>query len=96
MKFNIYDYNNQPKEIDTGNKEIDIINVTVISGDEVITIYYTDGTSESFDSSEDRRINYFDDSYIIFQKDLSKWIKSANDTHGTISYNRNYQVIKND
>lgn len=90
MKFNIYDYDNQPKEIDTGNKEIKIICVTVISGDEIITIYYTDGSSESYDSSENRHIDYFDDSYMVFQKDLSKWIKSANDAHGQISYNRIY------
>lgn len=96
MKFNIYDYNNQPKEIDTGDKEINLIDVKVISGDEVITIYYTNGTFESYDNSEDRCISYFDDSYIVFKKDLSKWIKSANDTNGTISYNRDYQVFKND
>lgn len=88
MKFNIYDYDNQPKEIDTGDKEINFIHVTVLSGDEVITIHYSDGTIEDYDSSENRLIDYFDGSYDISQEKLSEWLESANDTNGTISYNR--------
>lgn len=90
MKFNIYDYDNKPKEIDTGNKEINFINVIILTGDEVITIYYSDGTFENYDSSEDRITDYFDDSYVVSKENLSKWLESANDTTGTISYNRIY------
>lgn len=90
MKFNIYDYDNQPKEIDTGNKEINFINVIILTGDEVITIYYSDGTFENYDSSKDRITDYFDDSYVVSKENLAKWLESANDTTGTISYNRIY------
>lgn len=90
MKFNIYDYDNQAKEIDTGNKEINFINVIILSGDEVITIYYSDGTFENYDSSENRLTNYFDGSYVVSKENLAKWLESGNDTTGTISYNRIY------
>lgn len=43
MKFNIYDYADNPLAIDTGNKEINSITVTVLSGDETINILYKDG-----------------------------------------------------
>ena len=44
MKFKIYDYLNNPTLIDTGNKEIKCLKVSVITGNEVVAIYYKDGT----------------------------------------------------
>lgn len=43
MKFNIYDYQNKPTKVDTGKRPIDYIEVSVISGDEVIEVHYTNG-----------------------------------------------------
>ena len=59
MIFKIYDYANKPTEIDTGNKEIESILVKVISGDEIVTVTFTDGTKKTYDSSNNRNIDYY-------------------------------------
>lgn len=43
MKFNIYDYQNKPTRIDTGDREIEYIDAYVISGDEVVDIHFNGG-----------------------------------------------------
>ena len=90
MKFNIYDYNNGPTEIDTGNKEIKELEVLVLTGDEIVTIRYEDGSKERYDSSYTRGINYFDDEYTVTKENIQKWIQSAMSTNEIISYNRSY------
>ena len=87
MKFKIYDYENKPTEFDTGNKEIESILVKVITGDEIATVIFTDGTKKTYDSSTDRITNYFDRSYGVSKSDLDKWINYVTGTD-TISYGR--------
>ena len=48
----------------TSDKVLDAT-ITVISGDEVLNVYYTDGSHEMFDSAKDRSINYFDCEYKV-------------------------------
>ena len=90
MKFNIYDYDNCPTEIDTGNKEIKELEVLVLSGDEIVTIRYEDGSTKRYDSSCTRNITYFDDEYTVTKENIAKWIRSAMSTNEIISYNRSY------
>ena len=90
MKFNIYDYNNRPTKIDTGNKKIKELEVLVLSGDEIVTIRYEDGSEEMYDSSYTRCIDYFDDKYTVTKENIRKWIRSAMSTNETISYNRSH------
>ena len=60
MKFNIYDYQNKPTKIDTGKRPIAYIEVSVISGDEVVEVHYTNGLSKRFDSSDTRWCGFLD------------------------------------
>jgi len=58
MIFNIYDFNGKATEVDTGDKVIKQLFVQVLSGDEVVTVEYDDGTREKFDSSSNRWSSY--------------------------------------
>ena len=51
MKFNIYNYADQPVEIETQNKPIEEIFVQILSGDETIIVAYADNDEDEFDSS---------------------------------------------
>lgn len=87
MKFNIYNYNNEPTEIDIGNKEIEYITVEVISGDEWIHIHYEDGTKSHY-RSDTALIPLYDGGYIVRKEEIQKWIELEKVTYDTISYHR--------
>ena len=60
-------------EIDLDNLEqLSIINVKVLSGDEVVTVYFKDGTTKIWDSSNCRIRDFFDDDYILYSEYKSK------------------------
>ena len=65
MKFKIYDYSNNAIEVDTGDEPINLITVTILSGDETGLIVFEDGTTQAFDASECRCINFFDGQYVV-------------------------------
>lgn len=73
MKFKIYDYDSKSVEVDTGNKPIAFIAVTILSGDETGLIAFEDGTTQSFDASEYRNIGYFDGQYVVPGNQAEKW-----------------------
>ena len=87
----IYDFLNEEKIIPT-TKPIDSIEVSVISGDEVITINYKDGTSESHDASDDRYLDLYDGFYIVFEDQLEDWaaigLDDLDEDDDYISYKR--------
>lgn len=87
MKFNIYDYQNKPTKIDTGKRPIDYIEVSVISGDEVVEVHYTNGLIKRFDSSDTRWCGFLDAEYRVTNKDLEDWIKKET-VGGDIAYSR--------
>ena len=87
MKFNIYDYQNKPTKIDTGKRPIDYIEVSVISGDEVVEVHYTNGLSKRFDSSDTRWCGFLDAEYRVTSKNLEDWIKKES-IGGDIAYSR--------
>ena len=91
MKFNIYDYQNKPTKVDTGKRPIDYIEVSVISGDEVIEVHYSKGCSHGlikrFDSSDTRWDGFLDAEYRVTNKNLEDWIKKET-VGGDIAYSR--------
>ena len=74
MKFTIYDYNSKATEVDTGDKEIKELFVQVLSGDEVVTVDYDDGTKKTFDSSTNRYVSYVEESYIVEKDRIQDWV----------------------
>ena len=70
MKLKLLDYSKKPHEFEIGNLE-DIIDIDmdVITGDEVVTVEYKDGNSKICDTGVDRFMDYFDDSYTVYNKE---------------------------
>ena len=72
-KLCLRDYKNNPipspLELDDLDK-VEEITITVLSGDEVIDVLYTNGASIHFDSDINyhRDVSYFDGTYIIYSK----------------------------
>ena len=61
MKIEILDYKSRPKEVDVGElKDIRKMKVDVVTGDEILTVIYKDGSEKSFDSSDDRTRAFYD------------------------------------
>ena len=87
MKFNIYNYDNEPTEVDTGDKEIKYIKVEVVTGDEWIQIHYEDGT-ESHYRSDRASIHFYDGDYSVAKEKIKEWIDLEKVTNRTISYYR--------
>ena len=87
MKFNIYNYDNEPTEVDTGDKEIKYIKVEVVTGDEWIQIHYEDGTERHY-RSDRASINFYDGDYSVPKERIQEWIDLEKVTNRTISYYR--------
>ena len=70
MKLKLLDYDGNPFEYEIGELEkIKSIELEVISGDEVATIYYKDGTSAVYDTAPDRMMDFFDTSYTVYNEE---------------------------
>ena len=87
MKFNIYNYNNEPTEVDTGDKEIRFITVEVISGNEWIHIHYEDGIINHC-KSRVALIYLYEGEYTIPKERIQEWIDLEKVTDKNISYHR--------
>ena len=69
MKLKLLDYNAQSFEYDIGElSDIIRIDLEIISGDEVVTISYKDGTTKILDTSPDRFIDYDDGYYVVYDE----------------------------
>lgn len=77
MRFNIYNFNNEATEVNTGDKLIKQLFVQVMSGNEVVSVEYDDSARETFDSSNNRWNSYVEGSYIVEQDHLQEWINYA-------------------
>ena len=94
--FKIYDYDNNPKLIDLpiSEDEISCIEVTVLSGDEIVEVTTENEDSFTFDSSESRVIDFFDGEYFIDNpQTISSWLhweptEEEVKSHRTLSYLR--------
>ena len=73
MKIKIFDYDDQPKVIDLGDKPIFHMHIHIWSGDEVLTVIYEDKTRKCFDSSDSRMMSFNDGDYDI--ENINEFIK---------------------
>lgn len=95
MIFKIYDYDNNPKLIDlpVSEDKISCIEITIMSGDEIVEVTTENGDSFTFDSSESRVIDFFDGEYSIDNpQTISSWLHweptEEVKSHRTLSYLR--------
>lgn len=95
MTFKIFNCYKGFVEVDVGQKEIDFIVVTVLQGDEVVRIYFKDGTSVEVDpcgvfDGLMRTVDFYDDTYVVKTDRLNKWIDIGNQSdrpvHTRMSY----------
>lgn len=68
MKVIIRDYNGSPTTV-TITKEVASARILVLSGDEILKVKYTDGTEDTFDSSDCRDMDFYDDEYEVTLED---------------------------
>ena len=87
MKFNIYNYDNEPTEVDKKAKEIKYITVEIVSGHEFICIHYENGIMEYYVSILPF-IPIYDEDYIVPKERLQEWIDLEKNSTGAISYYR--------
>lgn len=74
MIINIVDYKDDRIPGHIGDIEnIDYIQVEVFTGDEVITVWYKDGTYKELDSSQCRLTDYYDGEYDVPSEQIEKW-----------------------
>lgn len=67
MIVKLFEYREHYVLVEVGNIEtIDRMIITVISGDEVLTVMYKDGTERDYDSSDCRVMNFLDFQYEIY------------------------------
>lgn len=87
-QMTIYDYDNKPVTVELPEKQIFMIIVNVLSGDETGRIIFEDGTSIEFDASSDRINSYFDGAYIVPESFISEWVNFKFSRNRTRSYER--------
>ena len=88
-KTRIFDYQDNPVEIELINDKIVAISVTILSGDETVDIYYEDGKVNHFDSSECRHTDFLDGNYVVLGDKIDEWLKwNQFLKYNSISYKR--------
>lgn len=88
MKFNIYNFENEPTEVELKCRAVSRIYVTVITGDETITVLFSNGTAKEFSSSDTRIVDDVNGSYILKGKQIREWINFEPTGEGAISFER--------
>lgn len=84
----IYDYDDRPVTIQLPDKDIELVLVTILSGDETGHVKFTDKSCVYFDASDARSIDFFDGGYVVTGEDnLAKWFDSVPEGR-MISYER--------
>ena len=70
MILKLIDYKRDVTEHDIGDlKDIAVITIEVITGDEIANVVYKDYTTRRFASSHDRMNDYYDGKYEIYRYD---------------------------
>lgn len=96
ISFNYYNYDNKSylvEDIEHNREDIKAISVNVLSGDEIVTLYWSDGNYIEYDESDDRLIDYYDGGYVIRTNEgINRWLDWEPPTniskHATIGYLR--------
>lgn len=102
ISFIVYSYSNigYPQFImDKDIEDIESLQVSIVSGDEIIYMKFRDGTAYQFDSGiQDPRLSdYFDGGYVLTkQKDIRKWLEYDGKTEYNIDcpYDRWYRHME--
>lgn len=87
-KLKIYDYADNAVTIDLPDKDIKRIYVSVVSGDEIVRIVYTDGSLDFYDSSKTRIFSFNDGRYIVEGEDIERFINWEPTSDYYYSYDR--------
>lgn len=95
MTFKIFNCYKGFVEVDVGQKEINFIVVTVLQGDEIVRLYFKDGTSVEVDSCHvfdglQRTVDFYDDTYVVLPDRLTKWIDIGEKHENPVNTRRNY------
>lgn len=70
MTITILNYEDEKKEVEIGElKDIRSMKISVVTGDEILHVTYKDGTEKEFDSSDDRRKDFYDGDYELYNAD---------------------------
>lgn len=81
----IFNYRGELFDTEVPISEIEELNVTILSGDEVVTVTKTDGHVESFDAAvlaeNFRMMNFYDGSYVVEKDKIKEWLKRE-DSYG--------------
>ncbi len=76
--FKYYDYDNRPRLVEDVNhdkKDIKAISVTILSGDEIVTLYWNDGSYIEYDESDTRLLDCYDGGYVILTEEgINRWL----------------------
>ena len=71
----VYDYDDRPKEIQLPDKDIKLLHVAILSGDETGYVQFEDGTILEFDASNCRCQSFYDGSYTVLgEEKIEDWI----------------------
>lgn len=90
----IYDYDDRPHEIQLPDKDIKLLHVTILSGDETGYIEFEDGSTLEFDASICRCQDFYDGSYTVSgDGNIGKWMDWEPKT-GCGSYERMDMMYK--
>lgn len=88
MKFNIYNFENEPTEVELKCRAVSKIYVTVITGDETISVLFSNGSIKEFSSSDSRVVDTIDGTYVLKGKRIREWMEYKPKENGAISYER--------
>jgi hypothetical protein len=70
MNIKLLDFGGNEVVVDVGDIEtIKEMDITIMSGDEILTVYYKDGTEKEFDSCNYRIWDFYDGLYTLYSED---------------------------
>lgn len=98
--MNIYNYLNEPMTIELEDyKNVSMLIVLILSGDETVRVVYNDGESVSFDSDTvGRLLEIYEGLYMVDSNEIDKWIEIGEDaamkeTLHAVSYVRQEEFL---
>lgn len=75
MKIFAMDWESKKHEIDVDVEDVTSVDVTVVSGDEILSIVTKSGIQHTYDAGVGRRImNFYDGEYTVTEKKLGEWM----------------------
>lgn len=92
MTLTIYDYNSNAVEVEIPAKtvdDIDLIDITVLTGDETGKVILKNGDTIHFNASDHRLVDYYDGSYCVQGSErIKQWLEFKPTYVKTASYER--------